>query len=70
MVQQSLVAQNITDNDEPDRVNARRMNRNLTLVDALITWPGVLDLKSPVVWVLEMQREPWVGAVSLHANRQ
>lgn len=46
------------------------MDGNLTLVDAFIPRAGVLDLKSPIVRVLEVERESGIRAVRLHANGQ
>lgn len=60
----------LTDDDKPDSVDAGWMDGDLALVGALVTGPGVLDLKSPVVWVLKVEGEPGIGAIGLHADRE
>ena len=46
------------------------MNGDLAFIDALVTGPGVFNLQTPVVWVLEVKGKAGIGAVGLHTNCQ
>lgn len=57
-----------TCDDEPDGVDAGRMDGDLALVNAFVAWPGEFDLQPPIVGMLEVERKSRVGAVRLHAD--